>query len=386
VNFIRGDRSSEGAASPAYRKRDGIIGDIVNSTPVFVKDGNVEPYTTLPNIGDAYGTFLTEKAKRVGVLYVGGNGGMLHGFRDTKGIPAASAATDGTEVFAYVPRAGYPYLTKLTEQDYGGLINYHRFFVDGPLSERDAYVRAPGATAASWRNYLVGSMGAGGRAVFALDVTDPTALGASTIRWEIASDTHPELGYIAAPIQVGVVDDGSTNGKWVAIFGNGYVADDEATAYLFVVGLQDGSVTKLQISTKKANGLGGVSLKRNSFGQIESLYAGRPAGQPVEAGLEQGQPAHSSWPTPAKAIFEAPSKQPIVQPPLIKPHADGDWVVFGTGRLLTLGDADAVRPAGPVWPAPEDYRHTGCHGQAERPGRADDRNLHRCGRLAVLST
>jgi type IV pilus assembly protein PilY1 len=342
-DFIRGDRSNEGTLTGKYRQRESILGDIVNSTPVFAKDGIVEPYSKLPNVGGSYGKFLTDKSARTGVLYVGGNDGMLHAFQDSKGATTASTLTDGKEIFAYVPRASFPALTKLTDLDYGlSADNYHRFFVDGPLSERDAYVKAPGAASASWRNYLFGTMGAGGRAVFALDITDPTALNASAVRWEISSADHPELGYITSPIEVGVVDDGSTNGKWVAVFGNGYVDSASAKANLFIVGIQDGSVTKLEVSSAAGNGLGGVTLKRNSFGQIDYLYAGDLLGNlwkiswnATDKKFEVGNSG--------KALFTAPSNQPIVQPPALVANSDGDWVVFGTGRLLTVADADSTQ-------------------------------------------
>jgi type IV pilus assembly protein PilY1 len=342
VNFIRGDRSNEGTTTTTYRQRESILGDIVNSTPVFVKDGTVEPYTKLPSIGSTYGNFLVDKAARLGVLYVGGNDGMLHAFKDSKGV---TPATDGTEVFAYVPRAGFASLSNLTDQNYGTINNYHRFFVDGPMSERDAFVRAPGAASASWRNYLVGSMGAGGRAVFALDVTDPSALNASAIRWEISSAEHAELGYITAPLQVGVVPDGTATGKWIAIFGNGYVNDPASKATLFVVGLQDGSVTKLQVTNATNNGLGGVSLKLNSFGQIDSAFAGDQRGNLWKFSWNQSA-GRFEVANNGNALFTTPSNQPIVQPPVVTPHAQGDWIVFGTGRLLTNGDADSTQLQG----------------------------------------
>lgn len=337
VDFIRGDRSNEGTTTGKYRVRESIIGDIVNSTPVFAKDSIVEPYSTLPNIGTSYANFLDAKKTRPGVLYVGGNGGMLHAFRDSKG---ATPSTDGTEVFAYVPRAALPNLSVLSQQNYGSTDNYHRFFVDGPLAERDAYVRAPGAAAPSWRNYIVGTMGAGGRSVFALDITDPAALGASTVRWEITNTEHPELGYITAPIQVGVVDDNTSTGKWIAIFGNGYVDSSSSKANLFVVGLQDGSVTKLEVTAAGNNGLGGVTLKLDSFGRIQSVFAGDQRGNLWKMDWNKAAGRFQVG-NAGNALFTTQSNQPIVQPPVLMPHSAGDWVVFGTGRLLTLPDADS---------------------------------------------
>ncbi len=94
-------------------------------------------------------------ASRTPVIYVGGNDGYLHGFR----------ASDGREVLAYMPSAVYANLSKLTGQGYA-----HRYYVDGSPNVADAKIGA-GST---WRTMLVSGLGAGGRGVFALDVTDPS--------------------------------------------------------------------------------------------------------------------------------------------------------------------------------------------------------------------
>ena len=138
---------------------------------------------------------------------------------------------------ASIPKSVYPNLMKLTDKNYGTSALYHQYYVDGPLVEADAFVNAPGpsVTAPSWRNYLVGTLGAGGRAVFALDVTNSPNLDASAVRWELSNAANPDLGYITAPVEVGVLP----NGEWVAIFGNGRFSNS-GKATLFVVNLQTG--------------------------------------------------------------------------------------------------------------------------------------------------
>ena len=96
--------------------------------------------------------------------------------------------------------------------------------------------------APGWHSVLLGGLGAGGKAVYMLDITDPEgfeSLGesdgtspAEIVQWEF---THEDLGYTFSDIQVARLDDG----KWYAIFGNGYNADSDGRAKLFIVDLED---------------------------------------------------------------------------------------------------------------------------------------------------
>lgn len=340
VNFLRGDRSKEGSGQP-FRERKGVLGDFINSNPVLVKDAVNMGYINLPpeqGGGTPYSTFITQKAARPAVLFVGGNDGMLHAFKDTLG---ADTAVDGREIFAYVPRAVYPNLYKLSDKTYGSTSLYHQYYVDGPLRETDAYIKAPGASVASWRNYLLGSLGAGGRAVFALDVTDSANLNASSIRWEISSATQTDLGYVTSPIEVGVLP----NGEWVAIFGNGAFSTNGKAA-LFVVNLETGAVQTLVVDATGANGLGGVGVVRNASGQITTLYAGDLKGalwkfDYQSSALSRFQVAGGvAYFTAADA---GGALQPITQAPVIFNHSKGGkLIVFGTGQLATESDANSV--------------------------------------------
>ncbi|MBC7919399.1 MAG: hypothetical protein H7Y28_16470 [Rhodoferax sp.] len=363
VDFLRGDHSKEGLAQPFRTRVDGagvsfILGDFVNSNPVLIQSNFDGGYGGL-NLGGAngYQNFLTAKAARDAVLFVGGNDGMLHAFKDTK---SASSLTDGQEIFAYVPRAVYPNLYRLSDKTYGTATLEHQYFVDGPQSESDAFVKAPGATpgtlaaSPSWRNYLVGSLGAGGRAVYALDVTSSPNLGASNIRWEISSATDVDLGFVVAPIEVGVLP----NGKWVAIFGNGF-SSANGYATLFVVDLESAAITKLNVDTSGSNGLGGVAVLRNTNGEITNLYAGD-----LKGNIWRFNYNNSSVPfavAGGAAFFTATDAggvaQPITQPPSLFDHSQGGKiVVFGTGKLFASADAasTSTQTIYGVWDKPLD--------------------------------
>jgi type IV pilus assembly protein PilY1 len=353
VNFLKGDRSKEGDGK-SFRERQGVLGDFINSSPVLVKDAVNMGYSTLPAAqgGSSYGAFLSAKASRTATLFVGGNDGMLHAFKDTIG---AVPAEDGKEVFAYVPKTVIANLSKLASKDYGTTSLYHQYYVDGPLIEADAYVNAPGSGSASWRNYLVGSLGSGGRAIFALDVTDTANLGPSSVRWELSSATNGDLGYVSSPAQVGVLP----NGEWVAIFGNGSFSN-AGKATLFVVNLQTGVAKTLDVGASGGNGLGGVGVVRNTLGQITHLYAGDLKGNLWKFNYLAS--ANSRFEIADNtALFSATHSdgeaQPITQPPAIFDHSQGGKiVVFGTGSLTTDADANSIKTQGTygVWDKPGD--------------------------------
>ncbi len=359
VDYLRGDLSNEATATVPtnlYRARGTRFGDFINSNPVFVKGGRDLGYQTLTTGGSTYNSFRTTKAARNGFLFVGSNDGMIHAFKETLGTVVAD---DGKEVFAYVPRAVYPNLTKLADPDYGSTTLYHQFFVDGAFSETDAYVKATAAaTESSWRNYLVGSLGSGGRAVMAFDVTDMTAPGANNIKWEFSNANDSDLGYVAAPIAMGVLPDSS----WVAIFGNGPFSTD-GKAVLFVLNLETGVSSKLVVDgVTAANGLGGVGVQRDASGYITNLFAGDlngamwkfdySAAAPAKFVVSGGQAFFNATPpSPEVAV------QPITQAPVIYDHLlGGKLVIFGTGKLLTEADRDTtgVQSMYAVWDKPAD--------------------------------
>jgi type IV pilus assembly protein PilY1 len=347
VNYIRGDDKNEGDKKP-FRKRAAILGDIVNSRPAFVKNTSdpYSRYTKLPTSnggGTTYTDYKKTKADRKeGVLFVGANDGMLHGF----------AENDGREVLAFIPKSVLGNLHLLTDKDY---VLKHRFFVDGPMKEADAYIDAPSlsgsGTTKRWTNLVVGTTGAGAKSVFALDVTRPFNIQGKNVMWEVdnLNPDFSELGNVLADVETGV----TPSGDWVAVFGNGY---DSASgkASLFLVNLSTGAkIRELTAGpTITGNGLGGVELVRNANQQVIGAYAGDLKGNIWRFDLA-GETA-ASWKN-GQLLFTAagPSgqAQSITAAPAVYARNDnlpGYIVVAGTGKLLTAADTVLT----PI-PAPE---------------------------------
>ncbi|MFC5499235.1 PilC/PilY family type IV pilus protein [Caenimonas terrae] len=366
INYLRGDKTNEDnsttSSSPTaiYRGRQTVLGDIVNSTPVFVKDSLNMQYDLLPSTVTGQSTYqafvAAKKARAEGVLFVGANDGMLHAFRDgTYGANDVPIIPGGVEVFAYVPNALLPTLSKLADKAY-----VHQYYVDGPNSETDAYL----ASKSRWANIVLGSTGAGAgapstagvsprSAVFAIDATSlntsVTGMNASSVLWEASSNnsSFAELGYVLTDIQAGV----TVGGQWVAVFGNGYESKS-CQARLFVVDLDTGALIKEintgagACSTGNRNGLGGVRLVRNANQQVVGAYAGDLLGNMWKFNLNaasssgwgvdlSGQPLMKSG--PSKPITAAPSvlTLPIVGTTDPKP---GYMVIFGTGKFYEVPD------------------------------------------------
>ena len=252
------------------------------------------------------------------MLFVGANDGMLHAFR----------GSDGVESFAFIPRSLLPTLGVLAAPSYG-----HRYYVDGPLTESDAF------WGGAWRNLLVGSTGAGSRAVFALDVTSTTSMNAGNVLWELDSTQQPELGHVLAPVEVGLMK----NGKWAGVFGNGY-ASAAGRAQLFVVDLQTGAVIR-RIDTGVAgdNGLGGVRLIRDGNQVIVGAYAGDLKGNVWKFDLSSTSAANWKVGIGGAALYTTKDSnglaQPITAAPALVAHPrGGNMVLVGTGKLFEEGD------------------------------------------------
>lgn len=168
VNFIRGHRGHEGfvAKDPVklYRKRDSILGDFVSAQPVYVQ----APFAGYTENG--YQSFKSAQASRKSMIYAAANDGMLHAFYggvvSVSGGVTSISSTGGQEAWAFMPTDVLETLYKLADNDYS---NRHAFLVDGTPSIGDVY----DGTAAAWKTILIAGLNKGGKAYYALDVTDP---------------------------------------------------------------------------------------------------------------------------------------------------------------------------------------------------------------------
>lgn len=271
VAYVRGDQSNEGSASTQFRERGSVVGDIINSSPVLVGTPKYLAYLADAIDGattdgtSKYAAFRTANSAdgtspaRRPMVYVGGNDGMLHGF-DTR---------TGAEVFAYVPTAVIENLYKLPAKKYKG--GAHQFYVDGTPVVSDVYYGD------AWHTVLVGTLRAGGRSMFALDITNPNAI---TLLWEKSFDTsatYANMGYTFPTPSIARLH----NGKWAVVTGNGYgnqSGTDADKASLMILDVQTGDMIKELVVTgdnSKANGMSSVKLAdNNSDGVADYAYAG----------------------------------------------------------------------------------------------------------------
>lgn len=349
--YLRGDATNEARNGGTYRNRSLPLGDIINSDPAYVGVENYG-YVSLPEgartASNPYPTFLTAKQSRRKMLYVGGNDGMLHAFD----------ALTGEERFAYIPNAVLPALAQLASPSYA-----HRYYVDGSPAAYDAYFDG------AWKTVLTGTTGAGGKAVFALDVTDPDAFGANKVLWEINDATPMKSGDAADP-QYGTrlgytignaVVFKANNGEWVAVFGNGYNSSSQQ-ASLYIVRVRDGRLIKridtLAGSSSTPNGLGAPTVyDANGDDVYDYAYATDMLGNVWKFDLTSSNTsawavAYTNGGAPAP-LFTARSSSPAgaVQPlqarvELARPPVgvSGVIVVVGTGRFFAVGDnTDTVR-------------------------------------------
>lgn len=212
VNFLRGDRTNEDGN--IFRERASRHGDVVNSEVWYQR-------------GVSYGSKIRDT--RPSVVYVGANDGMLHAFStgDTNGTDSSGAG--GEELFAYIPKGVLPHVKSLADPSYR-----HRYFVDGSPFTGEVEIKG------AWKTVLVGTLGAGGRGYFMLDVTKPATFAANDVLVDVTMDSgsagdtanaNAYVNYLGHIFSSPVLDQVSgkqtqltkmNNGEWAYVTGNGY--------------------------------------------------------------------------------------------------------------------------------------------------------------------
>ena len=338
VNFLRGDDTNE-FYGRGFRNRSSILGDIVNSDPKFVDVPNGNYPDDLES--KSYSQFVTQNAGRQGVVYVGANDGMLHGFNDDT----------GQELIAYIPSVVYKNLAELADPDYE-----HKYFVDGGPNIIDVFLDDTpdpgGGGNGVWRTVLAGGLNGGGQAIYALDVTDPSIYDESNaddiVLWEFE---HPDLGYSYGRPQMAKMADGT----WAAVFGNGYNATEsdgsastDGDAKLFIVDVETGELLKLidtgAGSAGTPNGLATpLMVDVNADYIVDYIYAGDLLGNLWK--FDVTSPNRSNWKVAGGAtprpLFTTNTGQSITSQPQASFHPDnlaGYMIFFGTGKYLEVND------------------------------------------------
>jgi type IV pilus assembly protein PilY1 len=318
IGYLRGEQPATPPPAsyyPYYRRRAGILGDIINGSPLFVPKKPNFIYTDA-----GYATFISNTSRPYSLVLTPANDGMLHAFRgDT-----------GEEVWAFVPTTVLSNMYKLADNGYQ---SSHSYFVDGSPQLGDIYVGG------QWKTIVVGGLNAGGRAYYALDVTDPAN---PKFLWEF---TDPNLGLTFG----NPVITKRSNGKWVVVFASGYnnVSPGDGEGRLFVVDANTG--VQEPDSPIKTNSTGGIArinawVDSDRNNQALRFYGGDTLGnlwrfdidnrvQPYKsalllATLKSGAPDYTAQP-----ITVRPALAEILQGGTSYPVA-----VVGTGRYLGATD------------------------------------------------
>lgn len=353
VAYLRGDRTNElnSAGVGTLRRRDGVLGDIRNSSPTWVgfpsqnyssigKDKLTK--ATIAEFGSAYASFVSTYATRSNVVYAGANDGMMHGFRagsyDSTTQVYSPTQNDGNEVISYVPAAVVSSIhpttgTNATSLDFSSPQYSHNEFVDATPGTGDLYYSG------AWHSWLVGGLGAGGNStgaindnsttakgvLYALDITDPSQFSESNAaslvkgEWDSTSITcvadttcNTKLGSVYGTPIIRRMHDGN----WAVIFGNGRnSANGTAGVFIMTIDRTSGARSFRYFDTASGsasakNGIDYVSsADLDGDRVVDYLYAGDLNGNVWRFDVTSSDPAN--WKADTTAMFTTASGQPI---------------------------------------------------------------------------
>ncbi|WP_155944412.1 PilC/PilY family type IV pilus protein [Pseudoxanthomonas sp. Root630] len=305
IAYLRGDRTKEvGQTGGTLRRRTGLIGDIVNSSPAYSEDTKT--------------------------VFIGANDGMLHA------INADSAsATRGQVLFSYVPKGlDYTALASLSATAYE-----HRYFVDGQI---DVISRANQGNS---KNILVAALGRGGRGVFALDVTAPAAMTTSKVLWDETTQgttTEPNMGYVLGRV---LIRKGNGD-KTYAFVPNGIESPNgSATLFVYELNANGGitSTTRLVADASGGNGLMSLGMADlDGDNKVDTVYGGD-----LKGNIWRWDFTGNSPPSSAVRLFQAVDSANTAQPitgglGVGRDNTGTIFVGFGTGRFISSTDMPGV--------------------------------------------
>jgi type IV pilus assembly protein PilY1 len=220
------------------------LGDIVHSNPVVLNPLAASDVTYLTS-DTRYGKWLRDVAGRYdnggapgarpGMIFVGTNDGILHGF--TLDDPDAGADADHRELWGFVPPALYDKMPAM-------ITPTHQWMFDGTPVVKDVVLhRAAGATSAAFYRTVLLSAVRGAPAFVALDVTFPDR---PKVMWQRSFAALGNTVATPALTQANIAWDGiHTEQRAIAILpgGSGVLASSSAC------GVQSGDLDALAPNT-----------------------------------------------------------------------------------------------------------------------------------------
>lgn len=319
-----------GASDSAFRDRSGLkLGDIVHSKALYVGIPS-SPFYNLEAPG-SYAAFRTNHIARIPTVYVGANDGMLHAFN--------AGGLQGKELFAYIPSMLIPKLNSLTRKVTALPPFEHYYFVDATPTSSDAFFSG------AWHTVLVGGLGAGGKGIYALDITSAPSTSAPDLLWEFSEVNDADMGYSFSEPSIAKLKDG----KWYAIFGNGYDSVN-GKAVLYIVNIETGVHKKITFESASAiNGLSTPTIIDTDGDLIaDKVYAGDLLGKVWSYDLTSFSPSPANM-SGGTILFTTETGQPITQKIVVKEHplgrSAGYLLYFGTGQFFRTTDNSTVGQA-----------------------------------------
>jgi type IV pilus assembly protein PilY1 len=416
VNYLRGDPSCEISTTGVgeFRRRTDQLASIVDSSPIWVGAPNA-PYSVawsdrlnsadpLPensSPSSSYANYASAQQNRQQVVYVGADDGFLHGFRSgpfnasastsagpcsSNPAPGCFTNNDGKELLAYMPGAVLQTIHQyqavsstnpanaLAAVDFSNSQYGHTYFVDATPGAGDLYYNG------GWHSWLVGGLGVGGSAIYALDVTNPgnfaesnaatlvigewtgattqvTTSGTTTTTTiipgtltcaNVAKNCDQNLGNTYGTPQIRRLHDG----KWGIIFGNGYGSvTGDAGIFIGVVDPMSGTPTfyYLSTSTGSASSPNGIAYLTpadlDGDHMTDYVYAGDLQGNMWRFDLTSS--SETTWAVTPGPLFKTPTGQPITTAPVVASGAPSSgmqqqlMILFGTGQKTPVTNASA---------------------------------------------
>ena len=382
LDYLRGGRTNEidSTGKGSFRRRDGVLGDVIDSSPAWVGPPN-SGYTAsfkdrlyasdpLPeNSGSqSYLQFKQTWQTRQNVIYTGSNDGFLHAFRTA--AADGTGTNDGAEILAYMPGAVLQTIHNsdptldFTSTQYG-----HNYFVDATPGSGDLFYNG------TWHTWLAGGLGTGGAAIYVLDITDPGSnafkegnAGAIVIgEWTAGTDATTgaincsnngasnntncgqNLGNTYDTPQIRRLH----NGMWGVIFGNGLSsATGDAGIYVMTIDPKTLAKTFYYLGTGSgtaaAPGSDGIaataSVDLDGDKVTDYVYAGDVLGNLWRFDLTSNDP--TKWAVGATPVFKTPG-QPITTAPVVGNGLTvGGFrrvmIAFGTGEKTPMTNGSPI--------------------------------------------